>query len=112
MAGKFDVTKNAGGKVGFSLKAGNGRTILTGQSYADKGGAENGVRSVRENAGDDGKFERKTAKDGRPYFVLKAANGQVVGQSQMYGSARAMENGIASVKRHAADARVDDRTGD
>lgn len=111
MAGRFEIKRGATGKVNLSLKARNGRTILTGQHYADKAGAENGVRSVRENAADDAKFERKQAKDGRPYFVLKAANGQVIGQSQMYSSARAMENGIASVRRHASDARVDDQVG-
>jgi len=110
MAGKFEVKPAAGGKVGFALKASNGRTILSGQSYKGKAAAQNGVRSVRENAADDARFERKTAKDGRPYFVLKAANGQVIGQSQMYGSARAMEKGIASVKRHASDASVEDTT--
>lgn len=111
MAGKFEVKPAAGGKVAFSLKARNGRAILSGQRYADKSGAENGVRSVRENAADDTKFERKTAKDGRPYFVLKASNGQVIGQSQMYASTRSMENGVTSVKRHAVDAGVDDQVG-
>jgi len=109
MAGKFEVKRQASGKVGFALKARNGRTILTGQAYADKSGAQNGVRSVQENAAEDAKFERKAAKDGRPYFVLKAANGQVIGQSQMYASARSMEKGIASVRRHASDAEVDDQ---
>lgn len=109
MAGKFEVKSGASGKVGFALKAGNGRTILTGQPYADKSGAQNGVRSVRDNAADDARFERKTAKDGRPYFVLKAANGQVIGQSQMYSSTRAMEKGVASVRRHASEAEVDDQ---
>jgi hypothetical protein len=109
MAGRFELTKDAGGKVRFALKARNGRTILTGQAYASKASAEKGVRSVQENAGDEARFERKTAANGKPYFVVKAQNGQVVGQSQMYGSARAMEKGIASVRRHASEAAVDDR---
>jgi hypothetical protein len=109
MAGRFELTQDAGGKVRFALKARNGRTILTGQAYGSKGSAENGVRSVRTNAGDDARFERKTAANGKAYFVLKAQNGQVVGQSQMYGSTRAMEKGIASVRRHAAEAALDDR---
>jgi len=111
MAGKFEVKRGSSGKVGFALEARNGRTILTGQRYADTSGARNGVRSVQENAADDAEVERKTAKDGRPYFVLKTANGQVIGQSQMYSSARAMENGIASVRRHASEAEMDDQVG-
>jgi uncharacterized protein YegP (UPF0339 family) len=49
-------------------------------------------------------------KNGQPFFVLKAANGETIGRSEMYSSASAMENGIASVKRNAATATVDDLT--
>lgn len=50
-----------------------------------------------------GKFVVKTAKDNSPYFVLKAGNGQVILQSEMYSSDDACENGIASVKKNASD---------
>ncbi|HIL22294.1 MAG TPA: DUF1508 domain-containing protein, partial [Alcanivorax sp.] len=55
-------------------------------------------------------FERKIAKDERHYFVLKAANHQVIGQSQMYKSADGMENGIASVAANAPTAALVDLT--
>ncbi|MCR6631229.1 MAG: YegP family protein [Magnetospirillum sp.] len=66
--------------------------------------------SVKKNAPDDGRYDRKTAKDGSPFFVLKAANGQPIGKSEFYSSTSAMENGIASVKKNAPDAAVDDKT--
>ena len=44
---------------------------------------------------DDARFERKVAKNGEPYFVLKAANGQIIGQSETYSGEAAMENGVA-----------------
>ncbi|MGD8697056.1 MAG: YegP family protein, partial [Gammaproteobacteria bacterium] len=44
--------------------------------------------------------------DGRHYFVLKATNGQVVGQSQMYKTESGCANGIASVTKNAPDAAV------
>jgi uncharacterized protein YegP (UPF0339 family) len=53
---------------------------------------------------------RKTAKDGSRYFTLTATNGQVIGTSETYSSAAAMENGIASVKANAPCATVIDRT--
>lgn len=89
------------GKFYFRLKAGNGEVILTSQAYKDKGGCSNGVESVAKNAGDEDKFEVKEAADGRQYFVLKAGNGQVIGQSQMYKSASGLKNGIASVGKNA-----------
>ena len=105
--GKFVVTKNDRGQFHFSLKANNGQVILSSQEYSSKAACENGIESVRTNAADDSKFERKEAKDGRPYFNLKAANAQIIDSSQMYSSEDAMENGIASVKTNAPDAAVE-----
>jgi uncharacterized protein YegP (UPF0339 family) len=39
---------------------------------------------------------------------LKAGNGQVIGKSEMYNSASAMENGIDSVKTNAPTAKIVD----
>ena len=50
----------------------------------------------------------RPAKDGSPYFVLKAANGEPIGKSEMYKTTSSMENGIASVARNAPDAAVVD----
>jgi uncharacterized protein len=101
MAGYFQL-KSAGEKWMFNLKAGNHETILTSQSYASKASAEAGIESVRKNSADDTAFERKTAKDGSSFFTINSkANGQVIGKSEMYASAAAMENGITSVKTNA-----------
>ena len=85
--GKFVIQENDKGQFHFSLKAANGQIILSSQEYASKAGCDNGIESVRTNSSDDGKFERRVAKDGRPYFNLKAANAQVIGTSQMYSLA-------------------------
>ncbi len=108
MAGKFEVKQTENGQYMFNLKAGNGQIILTSQRYQAKDGALKGVESVKAHAADDANFERKTSAAGEPYFVLKAANGQIIGQSEMYTSAAACENGIASVKANAPDALVAD----
>ena len=105
--GKFVIQQNDKGQYHFSLKAGNGQVILSSQEYSSKAACDNGIESVRTNSADDSKFERLTAKDGSPYFVLKAANAQVIGNSQMYSSEDAMENGIASVKENAPGASVE-----
>ncbi|MBN2033165.1 MAG: YegP family protein [Deltaproteobacteria bacterium] len=110
MAGKFEIKSSASGQVMFNLKASNGQIILTSQSYKDKAGAKGGIESVKKNAADDASYERKTSSDNKAYFVLNAANKQVIGRSEMYGSAAAMENGIASVKANAPGAEVVDAT--
>ncbi|MGN7978005.1 YegP family protein [Microbacterium sp. 22195] len=50
MAGKFELYQDKGGDWRFRLKAGNGEVIATGQGYASKSGALNGIDSVRRNA--------------------------------------------------------------
>ncbi len=109
--GKFEIKKDKAGKFRFNLKAGNGQVILSSEAYNSKSACDNGIESVRKNSADDGRFERKTAKNGKAYFNLKASNGQVIGASQMYASNASMENGIKSVKNNASGASIDDQTG-
>jgi uncharacterized protein YegP (UPF0339 family) len=108
--GKFVITKRTNGEFQFNLKAGNGQTILSSESYSSKANCDNGIESVRKNSQDDNKFDRKTSSNGKPYFNLKATNGQIIGTSEMYESEAARDNGIASVKSNAPDATVDDQT--
>lgn len=111
MAAKFELKKTTDQKhFLFNLKAGNGEIILTSELYNAKASAENGIQSVKNNAPDDARYDRLTSKSGEPYFVLKATNGQVIGQSETYSSSAALENGIASVKKNAPDAAIDDKT--
>jgi uncharacterized protein YegP (UPF0339 family) len=108
--GKFVITKRANGEFQFNLKAGNGQTILTSEGYASKAACLNGIESVKTNSQDDSKFDRRESSNGKPYFNLKASNGQSIGASEMYESVSARDNGIASVKTNAPDASTDDQS--
>jgi uncharacterized protein len=106
MAGKFELKQAKNGKYHFNLLAGNGQIIFSSQMYETKASATNGIASVQKNGVDDSRFERKEAKNGDPFFVLKAGNGQVIGQSEQYKSKASMENGIQSVMKNAPDAPI------
>ena len=106
MAAKFHLKQGGSGQFMFNLKAGNGEVILTSELYKEKHSALAGIESVKANAGEDARYERKTSKKGEPFFVLKAPNGQVIGQSEMYAAAKGMEAGIASVKANGPGASV------
>lgn len=108
MAGKFELKKSKNDKYFFSLLAGNGQKILASEMYETKASALNGIESVKKNAPDDSRYERLEGKDGSPYFTLKAGNGQVIGASEMYSSASARDNGIASCKANAPGAATTD----
>lgn len=104
--GSFLMTKRANGEFQFVLKAGNGQVILASEGYTTKAACENGIESVKKNSQEDARFDRLESKNGKPYFNLKATNGQIIGSSEMYESVAARENGIESVKKNAADADV------
>lgn len=110
MAGKFELYKDKKGEFRFRLKSGNGETILSSEGYKDRDGAMNGIESVKKNSDLLARFERKTSAAGKPYFVLKAANHQVIGTSEQYSTDDARDNGIKSVIHTAPLAGVDDQT--
>lgn len=107
MAGKFELKKAKDGQFYFNLKAGNGQNILKSEMYKTKSGANNGIESVKKNSVLDERYDRRESKKGEPFFVLLAANKQIIGQSELYSSAAAMENGIVSVKKNGPDASIE-----
>nr|WP_199082533.1 YegP family protein [Pedobacter sp. ASV19] len=108
--GKFEITTRKNGEFQFNLKAGNGQIILTSEGYSSKANCLNGVESVKKNSPDDSKYDRKTSTNGKPFFNLKATNGQIIGSSEMYESVSSRENGIESVKKNAPTAEISDLT--
>jgi len=106
--GKFVVKTAKDGQHYFALKADNGETILSSEMYTSTAACKNGIESVKTNAPNDARYEKLTAKNGKLYFTLKAANGQVIGNSEMYESSSGRDNGIESVKKNAPGASVID----
>lgn len=110
MAGKFEIYTDKAGETRFRLKASNGQVILASEGYKRKASALNGIESVRKNSGNDSRFDRVETKNGKWRFNLKASNGQIIGTSETYESADARDNGIASVRKNASDAKLEDLT--
>ncbi len=105
--GQFTLFKSPkNGEYYFNLKANNHEIILQSEGYKAKSGAENGIESVKINAAIEENFERKIAKDDSFYFNLKAANGEIIGTSEMYKSKGSVETGIASVRSTAPTAQI------
>jgi uncharacterized protein YegP (UPF0339 family) len=104
--GLFIILKRINGEFQFNLKADNSEIILTSEGYTSLANCEKGIASVRANVLDDSHFERLIAANQKHYFNLKAANGEIIGTSQMYADWAYMENGIFSVKQNAPEARV------
>ncbi len=105
--GKFLTKQGANGQYYFNLKADNGQVILTSEGYTTTAARDNGIDSVKRHAPDLTRYEKLVATNGKPYFNLKAGNGQVIGTSQMYESASGCDAGIASVQHNAPTATVE-----
>ena len=104
----YEIKKTQNGKFMFNLKAANHEVILTSEVYEQKASALAGIESVRKNGPDAANFELKTSTSKRPYFVLKAANQQVIGKSETYSSEAAAKNGIESVKKNCSSTEITD----
>ena len=123
--GKFVIKESKAG-FRFNLVAANGETIAASQVYKTASGCKNGIASVQKNAPvaavenqtvkdfkveKNPKFEVYADKAGEFRFRLKATNGQIIGNSEMYESVAARENGVASVAKNAPDADVKEDLG-
>lgn len=94
---RFETFKGLDGRHYFHLKASNGQIVLQSQAYTSKASATNGVASVKTNGVVQARFEVRAAADGQFYFVLKAANGAVIGRSELYVSRANAERGVQTV---------------
>lgn len=106
MAAWFELNKSSNGQFHFALKTEDDHVLLRSEQYESKGSAQSGIASVQANSALDARYERKVSSDGKPFFNLKAANHQVIGTSQLYGSEQAREDGIASVKANGSTMTV------
>lgn len=102
----YELKQTKSGKFFFNLKAANHKVILTSETYESRAAALNGIKSVQKNGTNKANFESKTSKSNQPYFVLKAKNQQVIGQSQMYKTPEAAEKGVASVIANASSESI------
>ena len=110
MSGCYELKLAKNGKFFFNLLAANGQGILKSEMYNSKTAALNGIASVQTNCADEGQYECKTSTNGKAYFVLKAKNHQVIGQSQMYESESGCTNGIESCKENGTTETIKDLT--
>jgi uncharacterized protein YegP (UPF0339 family) len=116
--GKFMIRKSETGYV-FHLVAANGMTIGTSQVYADMGGLQNGIDSVKKNCtiapiedqteenfkeAKNPKYVIFSDKEGKTRFHLTASNGQIILASQAYKEYDSVRKGIDSVKINAPEA--------
>ncbi len=104
MSASFELKKSVDGQFHFSLHAADGASVLRSETYTTLASAKNGIESVRKNAGTESRYVFEKSANGKSYFNLKAANGQIIGSSPLYADPNAARQAADTVRHHAANA--------
>lgn len=104
----YDLLEASNGEWYFNLVAQNHEVIGTSETYVSHSNADRGaetvqgliVRNVRVEAAETGgaRFEMFQGQDDQVYFHLRAANGEIMLQSEGYVAIGGALNGIESVR--------------
>ena len=107
--GTFQVYRDRGEQFRWRLRAGNHRTIADcGEGYVQKDDCLHGIELVR---GGTGEVETYQDAGGGYRWRLRAANGKIFADSgEGYASHANCTRAMATVKRVAPGARLDDQT--
>lgn len=108
MSGTFELRRTANGDFTFRLVSGQGQIIVSSANYKARASARNGIASVRKNALESGRYERRISTAGRHYFILKARNGEPIAQSPMLASVQDVQAAIDLLKQTVTEADVAD----
>jgi len=93
-------------KFYFELKDKKGEVLLYSQGYVSKAGCLKGIRSVRKNCTDTHKYESKEKKGKKSRFVLKAKNGEIIGDGPSQTSNAAVKATIKVIMKGATKASL------
>jgi uncharacterized protein len=108
--GKILIKKQSNNTFRFTMKAGNGQTILTGEPCRTKEECLKDIEALRTRATDQHSFEFKRSFNQKHYFNVLDTDGAVIGSSEMYESSSGRDVGIGLVKVNAPVAVVEDLT--
>jgi uncharacterized protein YegP (UPF0339 family) len=106
----FETFQGLDNKYYFNLMAGNGQNVLRSQGYTRLASAQGGVESILANGNDKRNFEVQQASNGDWYFNLEAANGEIIGTSQLYATKYNAERGAVAVRALVRLARAESET--
>lgn len=108
--GKYTVIQDNNNEYYFVLLADNGIRILKSEKYASVSACLNGISSVRKYSQEEEQYEVKLTASGKFYYILKAMNGQVIGNGYFRSDKASVLNDIQVVKKFAITENVVNNT--
>lgn len=106
----YKLKKDRKERFYFTLHPENSvRVIIKSEAYVKKQSCEKAIESIKKNAGEDGRIEKKKSANSLHYFIVKSRNGKVIGVSNMYPSEDKRDEDIAQLLK-AKDSETQDMT--
>jgi len=122
MSPKFQLYKDNAGKFRFRLRADNNKIIAVSEAYEQHASCLNGIKSVQKNCNseiEDLSIEDRKVSNPKYQifkdttdkfrFHLKAANGEIIAQSEVYQTKEDCLNAVEVVKK-SCNAEIEDQT--
>jgi len=103
---KFETFVGKNNEHYFRLINEEGNVLLSSEGYTQKTNLLNGIESVKKNITSPDHYEMKTAQNGKHYFNLKAANGQVISTSAMWDNPDHRDTWMKKMKTEVPRAQV------
>jgi uncharacterized protein YegP (UPF0339 family) len=108
---RFVISTVGRGRLQFQLFTDEGGLILTGVGYDTKLSCRGDIRSVKRNAKNYTRYERKYNRLKSEHFFKMTDKGDFyIGNSPGFSDETQLELCIISVMKNAGDAEVEDRT--
>jgi uncharacterized protein YegP (UPF0339 family) len=94
---RVEVLATATGEHRFHVHAKDGAILLSSETYVTEAAAYNGALAVQQAGRARASYSIRQTAAGASYFVLQAANGEIVGTSPRYATREAADGAIASL---------------
>jgi uncharacterized protein YegP (UPF0339 family) len=104
---KFELKKSdKNGEFYFTLRNNSDNVIITSEGYKQKSSAKKGIQSLMKN-GAAGNIDLKVGvTSGKPFFNVKATNGQVVGKSRVFVTEQERDASVEELKANITNAII------
>jgi uncharacterized protein YegP (UPF0339 family) len=110
MAAKFVIRQDGSDRYLIVLQTHSGQVVLTSEVHKYKDVALSRISAMRSLARNDKNYVLRTEESGACYFMIRNANGEILGLSDMYPDRESLEKAINLVKGIARGARLEDLT--
>lgn len=95
--GRYHIERSSNGMYRFVLRAPNAKTILVSELFESRSAVKSAIQQAMMSVRKIEAFRKLQSSSGKWYFHLVAANGSILGSSELYASKTSLERGVDEV---------------